>query len=121
MYVHFHSDEDSGTSTFRPFGGRVVEIGIHEYHLELQGDIVGTRRQVPFQLGWALTIHKSIGIEVNEVAVELKKCWGFGQVYTAISRVRTLRGLHILSLPTVHHVSTQMVSPKARNFYRRLT
>jgi ATP-dependent exoDNAse (exonuclease V) alpha subunit len=114
-------ETQTSVALFRPFGGNEPsEIGPHVYKLEFGGKVVGSRKQVPFQLGWALTIHKAIGLEVREVIVDLKHCWGPGQLYTAISRVRARSGLKVLSLPTRVHVETQMVHNFPKKFYKDL-
>ena len=60
------------------------------------GIIVATRRQLPLDLGWALTIHKSQGQSLPQVAVSLHGMFAYGQAYVALSRATTLSGLSVL-------------------------
>lgn len=55
-----------------------------------------TFTQFPFRLAWALTIHKSQGLTVNQVSIDFGK-WAFapGMAYVAISRCRTLQGIKL--------------------------
>lgn len=52
------------------------------------------------RLGYAVTIHKSQGMEFDEVKANVAECWAPGQVYTALTRAKTAKGLCLMSLPT---------------------
>lgn len=77
---------------------------------------VASRTQYPFILAWACTIHKSQGMTLDKVKVVLTGCFEKGQVYTALSRARTLEGLEVPIF------NTQSVQADARvvAFWNRL-
>jgi ATP-dependent DNA helicase PIF1 len=54
----------------------------------------GTFTQYPIKLAWAITIHKSQGLTFDKVIIDLGSgAFVNGQLYTAISRCRTLDGI----------------------------
>ncbi|MEJ7558484.1 MAG: AAA family ATPase [Pedobacter sp.] len=58
---------------------------------------VGEFSQYPVKLAWAVTIHKSQGLTFDQAIIDAGKSFVAGQVYVALSRVRTLNGLILQS------------------------
>ena len=64
---------------------------------ELELMTVGTIKQYPIKLAYALSIHKSQGLTFDEVTVDItKRCFIPGQLYVALSRVKSPEGLKII-------------------------
>jgi ATP-dependent exoDNAse (exonuclease V) alpha subunit len=76
---------------------------------------VGTYRQLPFKPAWAVTIHKSQGLSLPEAMIDVRAAREPGQAYVALSRVRSLQGLHLKEM-----FGGLWVSPEAVEFHRRV-
>jgi hypothetical protein len=60
---------------------------------DLDEEVVGTFSQFPIKLAWAVTVHKSQGLTFDRAVVDVGLAFASGQVYVALSRLRSLDGL----------------------------
>jgi len=77
-----------------------------------------TRNVLPIKLAWGLTIHSIQGSTVDYILIDIgSDIFEFGQSYVALSRVRTLDGLSLLSF----NREKIFANPKVLEFYQRIT
>lgn len=83
----------------------------------LKEEIIGKYTQIPLKLAYAITIHKSQGQTYPAINLE-PKSWDCGQLYVAVSRVKSLDRIHLLSNIMNNYL---VASNEVIRFYRKLT
>ena len=105
--------------------GRIIKFHrqeqvVYDYYLDenqtIQKKAVGRILQFPLKLGYAITIHRSQGQTYDEMNFE-PKCWCSGQLYVALSRLRSIEGLHLLRDISVKDLR---LDPVVKKFYENL-
>jgi ATP-dependent exoDNAse (exonuclease V) alpha subunit len=79
-------------------GGKRIVASPASWAIEEDGKVKAEISQVPLRLAWAITVHKSQGMSLDAVEVDLSKSFEPGMGYVALSRARTLKGLTLLGL-----------------------
>ncbi len=93
-------DTETGYPVVRTRAGRKINVVPMDWALEENGEILARITQLPLRLAWAITVHKSQGMSLDEAVVDLSSVFEFGQGYVALSRVRRLSGLYLLGWNT---------------------
>jgi ATP-dependent exoDNAse (exonuclease V) alpha subunit len=83
---------------------------------EVERQEVGTYTQMPFTLAWAMTIHKSQGLTLDKVHIDLGiGAFETGQTYVAFSRARALSDI---SMARSLRVGDILIDKEAVKFYK---
>ena len=107
--VGFIEDLDKDYVLVRTEQGAVVSVDPYKWSLyhyaydsksrALFRESIGTFTQLPLQLAWAITIHKSQGKTFDRVIIDLGRgTFAHGQTYVALSRCSSLDGM-VLTKP----------------------
>ena len=89
-------DKTSSYPIVKTRDGGEIEAEPMDWTIEENGIVRGRITQVPLRLAWAITVHKSQGMTLDEAVMDLSQVFEFGQGYVALSRVRKLSGLYLL-------------------------
>jgi len=75
----------------------------------------GSYEQIPLKVAYAVTIHKSQGLTLPSAVIDLTRpCFSSGQLYVALSRIKTLEGI---GLTHPIRASDAIVDPEIQEFY----
>ncbi len=114
--VDFGVDDDTGPSVIVKLdNGGIISISSHLWNIyrsvfdyftrTLDQEKMGSFSQIPLKLAWAVTIHKSQGKTFDEVTIDLGRgAFAAGQTYVALSRCRTLKGIHLVHPVKLHDI-----------------
>jgi len=107
-------NENSINITFD--NGVNANIPLHEFEYYYNDAVLAVRIQYPLKLAYGITIHKSQGMTLDKLVVDCKRIFERGQVYVAMSRVKTLEGLYLKSFDS----EKVLCDEKVARFYENL-
>lgn len=113
-------DDDHTSAVVERYTWSIEEVSVVEYKDKddkvkkgLKSIVKAKIVQFPMKLSWAISIHKSQGQTFENLNVNIDNIFCDGQLYVALSRCKTLQGLHITGDVTEDKV---MVSEEVKEF-----
>lgn len=85
-------------------------------HVNENDEVLVSRLQLPLMLAWALSIHKSQGLTLSHVKVNLGRIFEYGQAYVALSRAVSRDSLQVVNFRSERIRSNRIVE----DFYKTL-
>ena len=89
--------------------GRELEVSPYRWRYDSNDPGTAWFEQLPLRLANALTIHKAQGLTLDSAFIDIRAAREPGQAYVALSRVRTLAGLHLKDWPKGVFVSQRAI------------
>lgn len=89
--------------------GEILTVEPYTWFYDPHGEDSASFEQLPLRLAYAMTVHKAQGLTLDSAFVDIRAAREPGQAYVALSRVRTLAGLHLKDWPRGVFVSQRAI------------
>ncbi len=96
IIVQILDDDNQNLVVVKPEKWQKIEYSRDENDRIIENEI-GSYKQFPLMLGYAMTIHKSQGKTLSKVIIDISRgAFAHGQTYVALSRTRSANDMHIV-------------------------
>ncbi len=90
IWVQFENGDEVLVTSYEWENKRYV---LDQINNEVEEKYLGSFEQYPIKLAWAVTVHKSQGLTFDKAILDLSGTFAPGQLYVALSRLTSLKGL----------------------------
>lgn len=88
---------DKGLPRVKLLEGKTMTVTPELWSIDDERGVeLATFNQIPLRLAWAITIHKSQGMTLDEAEIDLRRTFEPGQGYVALSRLKQFDSLSLL-------------------------
>ncbi|MDE2030975.1 MAG: AAA family ATPase [Patescibacteria group bacterium] len=98
------------------YNGKTIYAHKETWAIEENGKNKASISQLPIRLAWAITIHKSQGMSLDNAEIDLTHTFAYGMGYVALSRVKTMTGIKLVGF----NPDALRVDPKVLQFDKEL-
>ncbi|GAB2533271.1 helix-turn-helix domain-containing protein [Spirosoma aerophilum] len=106
--IYVRSQQDGEDIVVYPVDWTNIKYTLDPTTKEIKSEPIGTFRQIPLKLAWAITVHKSQGLTFEKAILDVSSAFAHGQVYVALSRCKTLDGLVLRSPIPSHSIKSEL-------------
>lgn len=90
--------DESGLPIIKTFTNNHIVAAPASWTIEENEEVKAEVSQIPLRLAWAITVHKSQGMNLDAAEIDLSKSFIEGMGYVALSRLRQISGLKLIGI-----------------------
>lgn len=96
-YIEVLPEGNKYPISLEQYAWKNIRYTTNKHTNEIEEEEIGTFIQYPLKLAWAITVHKSQGLTFDKAIVDTGDAFAPGQIYVALSRLRSIDGLILTS------------------------
>jgi len=97
-HIEVAFDDGSPSAIVERYTWENKKFSLNKETREIEETVAGKFSHYPIKLAWAITVHKSQGLTFDKAMIDVSQAFAPGQIYVALSRLTSLKGLVLASL-----------------------